>query len=252
MTSPARIAASRLNGAKSRGPKTQAGKARSRSNATKHGLSRNPLPGPESDQSFHQAFAELLHQFPNPDPLELGRIHRIAAARSRLNALSLMEQQWLDELIAAQPAGTGPQTALANAFAALADTHKFQLLQRHQDRAWRQYFSALETLLEYRNLKNDQTNLELPSLQRPPLARHPITHHQFPEKPSELPRNSAENSPQSLQSTDPRPRHTHRLPQQTRGKPDPAPNHARIRLKNPAEPGTLSNRSRPPNQARRR
>ena len=59
MTSPRRVAASRANGAKSRGPLTAAGKARSKQNSLRHGLSR-PLEVDHALAAEIETFAGLI------------------------------------------------------------------------------------------------------------------------------------------------------------------------------------------------
>jgi hypothetical protein len=68
-----------------------------------------------------------------------------------------MEQQWLDELIAADP-HPDPRREIANAFAALSETNKYRLLHRYEDRQHRLYHQSLQTLLRL-HTKNDETNL---------------------------------------------------------------------------------------------
>jgi hypothetical protein len=79
---PAQRAASRANGARSRGPATEAGKARAARNGTRHGLRGGP-------------FALL----PGEDPAEFARLH--AAVTADWAPRDAYERRWVRELVAA-------------------------------------------------------------------------------------------------------------------------------------------------------
>ena len=70
---PARAAASRRNGAKSRGPRTPEGKARSAKNALKHGLcaQRNVVLGDEDLDEFEALEAALMAELAPQGALQI-------------------------------------------------------------------------------------------------------------------------------------------------------------------------------------
>jgi hypothetical protein len=82
----ARALASRRNGARSRGPKTAVGKARSSRNALKHGLcARKLLVLPEEDASQFQALeAALLEELAPVGALQAVLAQRVVSAAWRL------------------------------------------------------------------------------------------------------------------------------------------------------------------------
>jgi hypothetical protein len=89
----ARAAASRRNGAKSRGPKTIEGKARSAQNALKHGLRAQKhivLPG-ESATEFEALEAALLEELAPDGALQAVLARRVVAAAWRLERAERLE-----------------------------------------------------------------------------------------------------------------------------------------------------------------
>ena len=83
---PARAAASRRNGAKSRGPKTSQGKARSAHNALKHGLRAATfvVGGDESAEEFAALESALIEELAPDGALQGLLARRIARAAWRL------------------------------------------------------------------------------------------------------------------------------------------------------------------------
>jgi hypothetical protein len=93
--SPARAAASRRNGARSRGPKTPEGKARSAQNALKHGMRAQQcivLPG-ERASAFDAFEAALLAELAPQGALQTVLAQRIVAASWRLARAERLEAE---------------------------------------------------------------------------------------------------------------------------------------------------------------
>jgi hypothetical protein len=93
LLSPARAEASRRNGAKSKGPKTAKGKARSAQNALKHGLRAEKfvVVGDEDPQEFAAFEAAMLDSLAPEDPLQdflAGRVVRAAWRLERADHLA--------------------------------------------------------------------------------------------------------------------------------------------------------------------
>jgi hypothetical protein len=93
--SPARAAASRRNGARSRGPKTSEGKARSAQNALKHGMRAQKcivLPG-ERAAAFAAFEAALLEELAPDGALQAVLAQRVVAASWRLARAERLEAE---------------------------------------------------------------------------------------------------------------------------------------------------------------
>jgi hypothetical protein len=93
----ARARASRSNGAKSRGPTTAAGKARSSRNALRHGVrARAHLPLPHERAAEFAAFAAaLIAELAPQSPLQTVLAERIAVAAWRLARADRLEAEAL-------------------------------------------------------------------------------------------------------------------------------------------------------------
>jgi hypothetical protein len=104
MSSARRIAASRANGATSRGPKTPEGKRRSAMNDVRHGLlAKTVLLDNESPEAFEE-FCRHFHQSLDPaDPVETALLEELAVAVWRTRRAWAIETTTLETALANQP-----------------------------------------------------------------------------------------------------------------------------------------------------
>ena len=103
--SAAQQAASRTNGARSRGPTTEAGKARSARNGTKHGLRGGPfalLPGEDSDE-FAALHAAVTSDWGPRDAYERRWVMELVACLWRQDRLRALELATLTAAAAESP-----------------------------------------------------------------------------------------------------------------------------------------------------
>ena len=111
MSSERRIQASRANGAKSKGPKTPEGKARSSQNGVCHGLLANSLVlEEESKDIFTALHAEFVDEFAPSSPFESTLVGLMVAARWRCLRIWGMETSALDREMRNLAAGGAPQS----------------------------------------------------------------------------------------------------------------------------------------------
>ena len=89
MTSEAKIAANRRNAQKSTGPRTVLGKARSRGNALRHGLSISV----RSDPTASKDIAALAEAFLPPDPDETAQRIAALAAEAQLEIVRVRQMR---------------------------------------------------------------------------------------------------------------------------------------------------------------
>jgi hypothetical protein len=141
--SSARAEASRKNGAKSRGPKTPEGKARSAQNALKHGLrAEKYVVLPEEDAAeFAGLEAALIEELAPVGVLQTVLAQRIAVAAWRLARADRIEA----DLFAERSWGANPNAGLA----LIRDgngTRSFETLLRYRGAAMAEFWRALRTL----------------------------------------------------------------------------------------------------------
>ena len=151
MVSEKRILAARANGARSRGPKTPQGKARSSRNALRHGfLSARVAVDPESRSSFREVFDLLVARLSPGDDAELGLIQEMASASWRLRRAWAMETGLLQAGIQGCTDEVGI-SRLAVALGELASGPRLASLHRYETRHHLRYCRALRRLLLSRN-----------------------------------------------------------------------------------------------------
>lgn len=107
------IEASRRNGARSRGPRTAGGKARSAKNATRHGLtSRTAVLVREEERAAHAALrADLSARWRPRGALEEHWLQSLLDALWRLSRLDLLEARALEALLEGGEGGGLPSLA---------------------------------------------------------------------------------------------------------------------------------------------
>jgi hypothetical protein len=88
--------AARANGAKSRGPATPEGRAKSSRNSLRHGLSAKSVVLPaESREQFHLLLDAHIQQFHPANPVEMDLVEAMAVARWRLRRIWAIETSLL-------------------------------------------------------------------------------------------------------------------------------------------------------------
>src|SRR5579871_209396 len=182
MSSLRRINSSRANGARSHGPLTPEGKARSSQNALRHGLlAQCVVVGQESRETFQDLLSDHLDRFGPLDGVEFAMLEEMAAAYWRMRRIWAIEQDWMQKEIDSRvsPDEIG---RISDSFANLAETNKFRVLQRYENRMHRIYQRSLKTLLLLR-AKNDQTN-PVPFPDTCPIPDDPSPADSKPDDPS--------------------------------------------------------------------
>jgi hypothetical protein len=171
MASTKQVAANRRNALRSTGPRSQAGKARSRLNALKHGAySAHYLTPDEQDADLYRLKQMYLAHYAPKTELEEYRVLKLAAHDWRLNRCARMEAEILEAHGFEQDAEQENEFRYAGAgWGFTHDCKKAKsllILSQVEDRAHR-HFRALEKDLEQRLTK--------PSTSRQPGVENPVS-----------------------------------------------------------------------------
>jgi hypothetical protein len=164
--SNARAEASRRNGAKSRGPKTEEGKSRSAQNALKHGMRAQKyvvLPEEDADE-FAGLEAAMLEELAPVGALQTVLARRVAVAAWRLARADRIEVE-----LFAEPRYADGGLGLA----VIRDgngTRSFETLLRYRGAAMAEFWRALHTL---KALQAEQAAAAGTALEAHPLDAHP-------------------------------------------------------------------------------
>ena len=170
MNSLRRIQASRRNGARSREPKTPAGKSRSSQNAIRHGLlAKGTVLSNESQENFQALLDQHIERFAPLDGVAFGMIEEMASSCWRLRRAWIIEKDLFDKALASHPEDDD-LSSLSRAWIELADSPQLVNIGRYQTALHRMHQRALFNLLLLRD-----TNPKTATLQNEPspISGHP-------------------------------------------------------------------------------
>jgi len=150
--SQAQIDASRINGAKSRGPVTSQGKAQCSRNATRHGLLANTiLIKGESVDQFENLLLARIREFAPQTDSEMDLVEKMVVCKWREMRVWAMQAAALSEAIASQPE---PDNPAARAWTAMCVRNRtMNSLHRYEAHFARQYSRCLRQLAALKALR---------------------------------------------------------------------------------------------------
>ena len=164
MRTERQIEASRVNGAKSRGPVTPEGKRNSSANAIKHGLLAETvvLKG-ELEDRFLQVIAEIDQELQPETPIEHALVEKMAVSRWRQLRLWGMEKAAMEYQVRQQADSVGRgesnATRASLAFQTLGgDSRSLDLMIRYDALCDRQYLRAHRRFLDIRRHSGRNTS----------------------------------------------------------------------------------------------
>jgi len=196
--SPAQIEAARRNGAKSRGPVSAEGKARSSRNALKHGMTAEThflLEG-EDPAAYEELSRNLVEEHDPETETDARLVQRLAAALWRLDRADRLERQ----LFADAPR---PRFITPDGFAHASPEGAFDL-------------ARFEAIRRYREGLGREVTRCLAELRRLSRERAPISQNDPDERPAAQPRPAPAPLPPERPSP---PRGPPRTPKGTRPRP---------------------------------
>ncbi|HYP07475.1 MAG TPA: hypothetical protein VER03_14680 [Bryobacteraceae bacterium] len=179
MATQKQIESARRNGAKSHGPATPEGKAKSSRNALKHGLAADPeiLLATENDDNYDQLLEAYIDTYQPANGAEYDLVCQAVTASWRLRRIGRIEANLIEDQMDSnadsrelfdRPPVKNDATAEAIAFRSLANTGRaLDLLLRYATTARRAFDAALQTL---RDLQRERRKSELqnePDSQQP-------------------------------------------------------------------------------------
>ena len=194
----------RSNGAKSKGPKTEAGKQRSRLNAIRHGLAARTVCLTREDRPIFEAVVEAYtNRFQPADDVEEDLIERMVVAKWKQRRCWAMETAALNlemhrgrPLVDAQFSEIDEVTRQTIAFMSLSEKDDFlKVLARYEANARRAYHRALKDLRELqaeRNAKlpNEPTEPEPDGDPNDDRAAESAPKSREPKQEAQMPRES--------------------------------------------------------------
>ncbi len=163
-----RSESARINGAKSRGPKTPAGKAASSQNAIKHGIFAQVIVlRNERADLFEELTQDYIRRFEPRDSVELAIVEQMIAATWRLSRCWEMQTQTMN-LEMERDQNPDSENLKARSFhAAIGNSPSMQLLHRFENSYERIINRAVRTLANIRK------NFPLPDTNEPKRENEP-------------------------------------------------------------------------------
>jgi hypothetical protein len=192
MSSELQSQTARINGAKSNGPITPEGKARSSANSRRHGLTASVLLEGESDEHFQLLLADFMDQFQPQTGVETDLVEVMAISRWRLRRLLGIETNLFElEMVHRRKEIKAEKVIdlegrLAFVFKELSDMgNSLTLLLRYEGSLNRSYDKALKHLRELQS-NRPVGSFSNPVGQVPDLSpNNPVG--QVPDLPSAFP-----------------------------------------------------------------
>ena len=182
MSSQRKIDSARANGARSKGPITEAGKQASSQNGVRHGiLTQTVVLEGESKDRFEELHAALIAEFQPRSVTEAALVETMAIARWRHMRVLGLQKAGFDLEFARQTTPGSPAYRAAIVFKNLADTSRvLDLLHRYEVSFDRQFSRALSLLLKLREHTPNQ-----PPAQDLPRGLTCVTWNENSKLPSE-------------------------------------------------------------------
>ena len=202
MSSIRKSEAARTNGAKSRGPKTAAGLAKSSRNSLGHGFtSRSTIVLEcENPAEFQQMLADYRSTYNPETAAEQDMVDQMVSARWRIRRLWTIETALLDAEIARRQARVKTEfthidggVELALAFQSLADDSRaLSLISRYEFRLSRMHDRAYAALRELQLARENKKMQNEPTAIEKVNDLNPLTAEQVPDLLSTAPPQSTE------------------------------------------------------------
>ena len=145
MRSDKQIQASKINGARSRGPITQQGKRNSSRNSTRHGLlTQAVVLEEESAHGFEKLLADFTHEYRPRTATQVSLVEIMAVTRCRQLRVRLAQRAAADRDIAGQHRSVGRRSrALLALLGSPASSRLPEVLHRYEVAFDRQFSRAL-------------------------------------------------------------------------------------------------------------
>jgi hypothetical protein len=218
MSSELKSETARINGAKSHGPITPEGKARSSANSRRHGLTASALIDGESDEHFQLLLADFMDHFQPQTAVETDLVEVMAISRWRLRRLLGIETHLFElqlssrrKQIDAEFTNIDLDGRLAFVFERMSNTgNSLTLMLRYESSLNRSYEKALKQLLHLQSNRPPRAPLGSFRISEPAPVTAPTAPEDLPT-PSEATRpcgaapcaatDSKETQPQGANST---------------------------------------------------